>query len=213
MGAYGPRKALDAAKEKAVLELAKPMSDASFKALNEKHTNALLGRAKGLKAATEAQDMGLTNLPGYVRALRDPKHTTGQVLSTAAKDQWHNMPGWAKAMTVGIPAIDMYQAAQANEDVPNMPGKAERFGRAAGGAAAGLTLGGLPMMTGMAAQGLVSGAAGKAGRGVDFMRKKFRGGDGGIQAPKDNTQYGGETVPTERIMSDRAQGIAPESPV
>jgi hypothetical protein len=172
-------------------------------------SGALAGARKGLASAEKAEAMGLTSIPGYAKSLlKDPKGT----IATGAKEQWHNMPGWAKALTVGLPAADAVHTLSSPES-PNGPGKGERLGRALGGAAAGLTMGAIPMTTGILAQGAVAGVGGRLGRGVDHLRRRIGGSQGGIQAPRDNTPYSGDHVPFERQISDRAAGIAPESPV
>lgn len=160
--------------------------------------------SKGLAAAQKAEQMGLTSIPGFAKSLaKDPKGT----LRTGAAEQWHNMPGWAKAVTVGLPALDVGHAL-ATPDNPDGPGKGERIGRGLAGAAAGLTMGAIPMTTGILAQGAVAGLGGRLGRGVDAVRRRA---SGGISAPRDNTPYNGEHVPFERVISDRAAGIPPEA--
>lgn len=208
MGAYEPRKALTSKTE----EIKAIRSRGAAAGELEKATKQKDRLEKGFQAAEESQRMGLTSLPGYVGALRNPKYTTGQVLGTAAKEQWYNMHPVFKAMTIGLPAIQAVQAFRGPDEVGGR-GRAERVARSVGSAGLGLATGGLPQTAGMLAQGVGSGALGYAGRGADKIRRKFRGGDGGIQAPRDNTAYGGEHVPTERIMTDRAMGYGPESPV
>lgn len=162
---------------------------------------------KGLAAAEKAESMGLTSIPGFARSLvKDPKAT----LHAGASEQWHNMPGWAKALTVGAPALEAGHAL-VTPDKPDGPGKGERVGRALAAAGAGLTMGAMPMTTGMLAQGAVASLGGRMGRGVDHLRRRIGGSPGGIQAPRDNTPYNGEHVPFERITSDRAAGIPPEA--
>jgi hypothetical protein len=167
----------------------------------------------GLASAQKAQEMGLTSVPGYVKALANPKYSVGEVVGTAAKEQWHNMPTWAKAMTVGLPAAQAANALRGPDQDEAGHGRAERFMGAAGQAGLGMVTGGIPMMTGSVLQGAGTNVLNRTGRGIDKTRRRMRGGDGGIQAPRDNTVYGGETQATEHVMTERAQGHGPESPV
>jgi hypothetical protein len=202
-GAYGARQRAGTAR-RALIERQLQPNPEKLKDYKQVASRAA-GAQRGLDAAEKAQEMGLTSVPGFARALG--REGIGKTLGTGLREQWHNTPTSMKALTLALPAAQVAQTVTSDDTQ-----KGEHLGRALGGAAAGLTMGAIPITTGMLAQGAVSGAAGRMGRAYDKVRARFRGGDGGIQAPKENTPYSGDHVPTERITTERAQGATPESP-
>lgn len=130
---------------------------------------AAIGKARGaLGAAEKAQSMGLTNLPGLGKSLKN--NGLIPTVSAGAKEQWQGSSNKMKALMIGLPAASAVSAARKAEDGQG-PGKAERIGKILGGTlgatAAPLSLGAsLALSTGL------ERAGGLAGRGVDRLRGK-----------------------------------------
>jgi len=129
---------------------------------------------RGLEAAEKAEDWGLTSIPGYLRSVRE--RGLLPTMRTGAEEQWHSMsPGW-KAVSLGVPAIEMASALRAPEG-PDGPGRGERLGRGIGAAVGGMAMGGIPQLTGsLLVTPFLSGAGAMAGRGVDKIRNFGSGG-------------------------------------
>jgi hypothetical protein len=154
-------------------------------------------KARG--AAEEVERRGMTSLPGSLRAMRaDPLGA----ISAGAKHQWHGSSKLEKAVLLGLPAMQLTQAAASND-----PNKGERIGENLGGIAGGLAFGGAPL-AGQIAGGLGAGAIGKlVGHGYDRMRRP----EGVVNRkpelePVSNEQH----IPVERNMSNAAMGQPPE---
>lgn len=127
---------------------------------------AEVARAREALAASErAQQMGLTNLPGLAKAVKD--RGVVEALGTGMREQWASSPGWGKALMAGFPAL-AGASALATPEVAGEAGKGERFGRALGSVgymAAPLSLGaGTLLGAGLEQIG------GGLGRGVDALR-------------------------------------------
>jgi hypothetical protein len=151
---------------------------------------------KAYQASQKAEDMGLTSLPGYARALmRNP----GEAISTGFAEQWHNVGPGGKAMMVGLPTL----GAAGELSRPSNPGEGGRFERA--GTRLGelaYTMGPLPI-AGQLVAGGVMGGLGKR-MGSVFDRKKPVA---NVPAPPSLEPAGGEAAPAERHISDRAMGL------
>jgi len=159
-----------------------------------------------LALSEDVQNRGMTSLPGIAKAFnKDPTGT----LRAGAKEQWHGVSLPFKALMAGIPAAQLGGAIFGKEDPEH--GRGERFGRAAGGIAGMALLGGAPMGAQMLGQGLMDAAGGGAGKLVDKIRARAQGKQhpGHLTHPSEQ-QSEGQHAPTERIMSDSAQGRAPE---
>ena len=88
-----------------------------------------LGRAQKAHATTrEAEDMGLTSIPGYLKSLKT--HGVGRTIKGGLAQQWHSGGHPGKAMMVGLPAGSIASAAM-NKD-PEGPGLGERLGGSLG---------------------------------------------------------------------------------
>jgi hypothetical protein len=158
--------------------------------------------AKALGSAQDAQNMGLTSIPGYLGAVKE--HGIGKVLATNAKEQYHNMPKAMAALTLGVPALSAAHTLATPED-PNGPGKGERLGRELGNAVGGVAGGVMPI----AGNAVVGGIAGRAGGAVGKVVDRMRGrrepvNDLGTKAPLEPTES--QNTPSERITSPSAAG-------
>ncbi len=151
---------------------------------------------KAHEASQAAEDMGLTSLPGYAKALmNDPM----KALKTGVGEQWHSMGPAGRALMVGIPAAGMASEAAR----PSEPGEAGRFARA--GARAGelaYAMGPLPV-AGQLVAGLGVSSLGKQ-VGSIFDRKKT---NRNIPAPPSLEPAGGEAAPADTVISERALGV------
>jgi hypothetical protein len=168
-------------------------------------------------AAQAAENRGLTNIPGYIKALgqdvqKGPAGVLGAkgALRTAAHSEITGNPVNA-AMMVGIPGIAAAQELSSGED-PEGRGRG-RLRRAAGhmvGAGAGFALGPMPMTT----QNAIQQVAGIPGRGLAKRRAARLAADssGTVMGPvaHDLTADSGQAVPSERVVSERAAGTAGE---
>lgn len=155
-------------------------------------------------AGRKAEDMGLTSIPGYAKALKD--RPVGEVLRTAVNDQWKGMSPAMKALTVGLPAAELAGAVRSKNE-PDAQGatKGERIGRSLAQTAGGFLLSPLTMTGQMVAGTALSRAGGAAGRAASRRRP------GKIlppppPGPADLTADSGQAVAGERHISDRAGG-------
>jgi hypothetical protein len=157
---------------------------------------------KGKEWAEKAQNMGLTSIPGYVNAVKE--HGIGKVLATNAKEQYHNMPKWQGALTVGIPGIAAAKALASPED-PSGAGKGERIGRELGSAIGGVAGGMMPVAGNVLMGGAAGAAGGAVGRAVDRLRgRRAPVSDLGNATPLEPTEA--QATPSERITSPSAAG-------
>lgn len=152
-------------------------------------------RAKGgLEAAENAQRMGLTNVPGYVKSLREKPLAT---VRAGMAEQWRSGGVGMKALTIGLPAMGAVNAVRSAES-PVGAGKGERVGRELAATAGGLLTAPLPAVPGMAVSSALGAAGGLVGRSVDRLRGRKR-----IVAqhavPPENVE--GQHVPSERITN------------
>ena len=159
-------------------------------------------------ALLEAEKHNLTNIPGYLRGMRDDPLNT---LSVAAKSQWRGMHPVDKAITVGLPGYMVAKEVLTKDDPEkNPPGstKAKRLGGAIAATAAGTLLGPLPFVTQMALGSGADRVGNLAGSAVDRLRGKTPVPAGHVMAPKppDLTADSGQSVPGERVVSERAAG-------
>jgi hypothetical protein len=147
------------------------------------------GKEKALKRlqhATESEEMGLTSLPGYAKALVGKGKYVGgakagqkvkalDALKSGVQEQWHSGGPVTKALTFGLPAVGMASEA-ARPSGPGEEGRASRIGKSLGGLAYGMAPIPLAGITALGAG--LSAAGGLAGKGVDYAAKKHvnRGG-------------------------------------
>ncbi len=130
---------------------------------------------KGLDVATEAEEMGITSLPGYLKGLAGRGKYVGgakagqrvgslQALKTGVGEQWHSMGAGGKALTFGLPAAGIASEA-ARPSKPGEEGRGARVGKSLGGLA--YSLAPIPL-AGITALGAgASALGGLAGKGVD----------------------------------------------
>jgi len=120
-------------------------------------------------AAQKAQDYGLTSIPGYVKAIRDPNIGLKKTLRTAYDEQISGSSPAMKGLMLGMPAVQLGQAAFQDPRKRNSMGesKGEALGSATAGLATGLALGPLPMMTQMGLSMPAMAAGKRLGRVFD----------------------------------------------
>jgi hypothetical protein len=131
---------------------------------------------KGLQAATKSEEMGLTSLPGYAKALVGKGKYVGgakagqkvkalEALKAGVGEQWHASGPAGKALTFGLPAASVASEAL-RPSQPGEEGKGARMGKAMGSFAYGLA----PIsLLGVSALGSgLSAAGGAAGKGIDY---------------------------------------------
>lgn len=158
---------------------------------------------KALASSAAAQEMGLTNLPGYVKAIKDKG--LKEVVKTDAAAQWHSGGVGMKALGVGLPALALASEVGKKES-PDGPGKGELVGRSAAGAVGGLLGSAMPIAGQIALGGAMGAAGGMVGRGIDRLRKR----PAASGQPTPPEQQMGSHVPTERVTSHAAAGQLPE---
>ena len=136
-GAYGARKRLETA------------------ALGD-NPEALSGALEHFRASDEAARLGLTNLPGFGRALgREP----GRALRASMREQWTGGGPIDRALMVGLPGAAVLQASVSSEG-RGEPGRGEQLGRALG------SLGYSVAPVGLGASALLGTATERLGRGA-----------------------------------------------
>ena len=157
----------------------------------------MVGARKAYQSAQKAEDMGLTSLPGYARALAN--HPVDALRSGFA-EQWHGMGPGGKALVVGLPGMGV-ASELSKPGEPDGPGRFERAGTRLGELA--YAMGPLPL-SGQLALGAGAGSLAKR-MGKLFDRKKPV--VGSLPAPPSLEPAGGEVAPAEQLISDRALGL------
>jgi hypothetical protein len=160
---------------------------------------------KGLEAAENVQNMGLTSVPGYLKAVKD--EGARKVLGASLKDQIHNMhPGMA-AMSLGLPALSVARAA-AGKEPESGEGKGETVGKNVGMALGGLTGAAMPVVGSTVMGGALEHAGKFVGRGVDRLRGRKNTPTTLGPSPLEPAE--GQHMPSERVMSPAAAGQQPD---
>lgn len=164
----------------------------------------LAAATKGHEAATKAEAMGLTSLPGYGKALLNKEtgglvNNAGKVLKTGLSEQWHSGGSVNKALMFGVPTLSV-ASELAHKSQPGGPGRLERAGKHLG--EFGMALGPIPVAGQMVAGAGLSAAGSRIGRVADKIRRR----PASPQASGTNVGTTGESVPTEYTASDRATG-------
>jgi len=171
-------------------------------------TKKLEKAKKVLEVNEEAQRMGLTSLPGYIKSL----HTHGikPTLRAGFNQQWHGTGPFEKTIMVGLPAAATAMSTLGPED-PENPHKARAVMGNLAETAAGMATGNLPL-AGALAVGAGANMVGRTAGGlVDrFRKKKIPAVHGALQAPPAPEEAPGQHVPIERYMSPAAAGQTPE---
>lgn len=167
-----------------------------------------------MEAARKAEEMGLTNIPGYFSQLKKDVSSGGAglfgregALRTAARSELSGNPV-GTAFMVGVPAALAGKELLTPEDEEHPGSRLRRAGGEALQAATGLVMGPMPFVPQMA----LSSGLSSAGKFVGLpLQKKRRG--VGIEAPStmaprapDLTADSGQAVPGERFVSERAAG-------
>ena len=121
---------------------------------------------KAHQAAQEAEQMGLTNVPGYVKSLATSPLKTMRV---AANEQLAGTSTPMKALMLGVPAAQVVGAAQQDPNTRNAMGetRGEAFGSAAAGLATGTLMGPLPVASQMLLSNPIMHAGRRVGRVLD----------------------------------------------
>lgn len=128
---------------------------------------------QGLNAAQRAEDMGLTNIPGYFKSLKT--HGIGKTLGAAAGESWHGTGMGMKALTVGIPLASAgHTLLTGTQEGGESKGK--RLGMDLAGAATGAFLSPLSLTTQMAMGAPMINLGGSIGNvaGKAFERSRPR---------------------------------------
>jgi hypothetical protein len=166
LGAAPAMKRVEEAK-KALTGSWKDMGPKKGEKLQKELTSARAHRA----ASQQMEELGATNLPGYLKSLATRPLDT---LSAGAREQWHGagtgaMGHVSRGLTWGLPAAGAVGALRGPKDVEG-EGRGARVGRAIGGAAYGVA--GMPMLGISALTSLGTKAGGFLGRGVDASLEK-----------------------------------------
>jgi hypothetical protein len=164
-------------------------------AVAAKHKEVVNAR-KAYQSAQKAEDMGLTSLPGYARALaRNP----ADALRTGFAEQWHSMGPGGKALMVGLPGMGIASELSRPTE-PGGPGRLERAGTRLGELS--YSMGPIPLSGQLAVGAGVGSLAKRMGKLFDKTKPV-----GHIPAAPGLDPAGGEVAPAEHIVSDRALGI------
>lgn len=171
-----------------------------------KHRTGKFDAAVASQAALQhAEDQGLTHIPGYLHSM---KHNgVLNTLRDSAATTWNGASNFDKAMVAMPVASAAMAAVKGKDDQPDALGQ-YKGQRIAGHLASGLSYAALAPMS-MGVSGLLgTGAhqvASTIGRGIDRLRGKP---SGHVMAPRpqDLTSDSGQSVPGERVVSERAAG-------
>lgn len=167
----------------------------------EQKAQKALGKARGAEESSlAAESMGLTSLPGYVRAIG--REGPVKAIGTGMKQQWRSQGTLGRAVTFGLPAATIAgEAAKSTE--PGGPGRLQRMGEAAGTLAYGM--GPLPIAGTLLAAPAIGTALGSAGKVGDILGKKVRKKQ--PPAPAQTVlEPGNVSQSSEKEYSDRAMG-------
>lgn len=199
-GDWASKQRLDAASTKAqgLTDLLRPNTPLSALQEGRDAQKELQSAGSHYLANRDAHEMGLTSLPGYVNAVRE--HGVGNVARTAVNHQFGGTSTLVKGIGIGLPALGLAATARGPDDGH----KGERLGGEIGGTAGALLGSPLPIAGSMAASAGLGAAGRFAGRGVDRLRGSRP------QPATDAIESSGQATPSERVITDRAQGYAPE---
>lgn len=122
---------------------------------------------KAFDASAKAEGMGLTSLPGYVRAIKE--HGLGASTKALGADMWHGNPGvMGKAMAFGLPAAALLNGGgQEAELAQRGAGRGERIGHRIGDTLGGVVGAPLPFVGQEILQRGARTVGRLAGKGVD----------------------------------------------
>lgn len=166
---------------------------------------AAVGKAldarKAYQASNKAEQMGLTSLPGYAKALyHDPK----AALKAGFNDQWQGQGAGGKALMYGLPAAFAgKELLSKGEQGGEGPGRFERTGRSLG-ESAGFVAAPIPIAGQFGLGSIAGGAAGRLGRGVDHLLARRGRSPGQPALAHDSTA--GAAQAADHELSDRAAG-------
>lgn len=154
-----------------------------------------LGQAtKARQASEQAEQMGLTSLPGFAKSIRD--NGLAKTMKAGLSEQWHGGGLTGKLMIAGVPA-----AALASEAGKGSEGRAGRLANTAEQVAM-TALGPVPLAGQL--------AVGAAGAGIHRGIRRLRGITDERPPQRSETHdTSGASLPTERVYSDRASGEVP----
>lgn len=148
---------------------------------------------RALKSAKDVEEMGLTNLPGYLKSLSKKPLDT---LKAGLGEQWHSSGLGGKALMVGLPAMSIAGAVAGPKEH-----RGENTGKAL---ATNLALGAAPLPL-LGSSILASGAerlGGYGGKMIDKLRSR--------QPPPPPPADEGPRIAVERNVSNSYLGKAPE---
>lgn len=181
----------------------------------DKATKGLESARTRYQTAREAEEKGLTNLPGYVRALGS-RQGAKDVWRLGVKPQLTQQGAMGKVMAGMAVAGAVPELATSGKQDPEGRGRGERFGRALG---MGVGYTAAPFMPISASEVLARGAgraAGTVGKGVDTVIGALRrrppemGVHLGNSAAAPGTGASASTEVVPRIHSNAALGKPPE---
>lgn len=121
---------------------------------------------KGLDYAREAEQMGLTSVPGYLKSLAT---NPAKTLKTGFGEQWHSQGNVGRALMFGLP-VGFAGAEAARPSEEGGPGRGERALRGLAGGLA-FTAAPIPLAGAMALSHGAETGAGLVGAGIDRHRR------------------------------------------
>jgi len=163
-------------------------------------TKGLHRAAKAHEAAVKAENMGLTSLPGYARALRS---SPVDALKAGFGEQWHSTSPGMRALVYGGTGVQALGAARGSDN--GSKGRLERVGEAVG-TSLPLMAGPLPTAATLVAApvaGVLGGLVGKVG---DKARRRLAHQTSPAHSSASLVAEGSAAVPAERTYSDRTTG-------
>jgi hypothetical protein len=150
------------------------------------------------RAAGRAEELGLTSLPGYAKALR--KDPVG-ALKAGFGEQWHGATGVPRVLAYG--GSGALVAGEALKDDPGGKGRLERAGRALGSTLPMLA-GPLPIAASLAATPAMAAVGGLPGKIKERITR--RKASGHLAAPPSLEPANATTQPSGYLYADRGPG-------
>lgn len=184
--------------EKRLLDSAHAVSAAEGGKDLEKATKNLHGANKSFHAASEAERMGLTSVPGYLKSLHgDPLGTAKASLN----EQFRGTTMGQKALMLGIPALGVAGAVR-SQDSPDQEGlsKGQRVGKQVGELVGGVAGGAIPVVGQLALQSGLGHVGKTIGGVVDHFRRAP------ATNPTDPLLSAGQATATEHVLGRGSMG-------
>ncbi|WP_394831729.1 hypothetical protein LVJ94_34970 [Pendulispora rubella] len=155
---------------------------------------------KAFRSAEDAQNLGLTSIPGYIRAVLDKNVGLGKAVGTSIREQFHNQPRALTTLGIVPPAVGLAGAIVNKTPKDGQGrGRVERGLGSAADLAGGLVTGAMPIGAGQLVSSGLRRVGSLVGRGIDRLHAPSK-----RPATPPPEASPGQSLPLERVTSARA---------